>query len=172
MKGDKFEQKLMVRLSKGNRIDTTSCVLTEILSDYRAFKAEQTTAPASLVEFPCPTCGAEMFKTERRLNGDSWCRYGHKHPTKDFVRPVPSDKPASPSQEPLAVLADRKGWEIAQLKHLSPFPNVWEICLRPKGGQRGEWVGENWPDFDTYAAAEAKARAFLSSQPDVNKENV
>lgn len=47
------------------------------------------TAEASLVEFPCPTCGAERFKTERRLNGDSWCRFGHKHPTKDFVRPAP-----------------------------------------------------------------------------------
>ena len=46
------------------------------------------TANADIVELPCPTCGAERFKTERRPNGDSWCRYGHKHPTKDFVRPV------------------------------------------------------------------------------------
>lgn len=53
------------------------------------------TAEGSLVEYPCPTCGAERFKTERRINGDSWCRFGHKHPTKDFVRP------ASPAVEEL-----------------------------------------------------------------------
>ena len=58
MTEDKFEQKLMTRLSKGNRIDTTSYVLTEILSDYRAFKAEKPTE--GLVE--------ELLKIESELD--------------------------------------------------------------------------------------------------------
>ena len=53
-----------------------------------AAEKQKPEAPESFVTFPCPTCGAERFKTERRMNGDSWCRYGHKHPTKDFMRPA------------------------------------------------------------------------------------
>lgn len=67
---------------------------------------------------------------------------------------------------PLAVLADRKGYEIAQLNHRDPFPNTWDIILRPKGGPRNSWVGENWPDFDSYSIAEKYAREWLEKQED------
>lgn len=77
-----------------------------------------------------------------------------------------SEKQAPTEQEPLAVLADRKGYEIAHLRHYAPFPNNWEICLRPINGSRNEWVGEDWPDFDTYAAAEQAARNWLMGLED------
>lgn len=32
----------------------------------------------------CPTCGKPGTLRERRMNGDTTCETGHKHPSKDF----------------------------------------------------------------------------------------
>ena len=122
-------------------------------ADYAEFKAWKVPAPKTeaktvdSVEFPCPTCGAERFKTERRMNGDSWCRFGHKHPTKDFVRPA--------TLEPLAVLAVNKGCQVAWIGTYKSNPMMWSIEVQ--NAKKTEVF--NAP---TYAACEQLARTWLN----------
>ncbi len=72
--------------------------------------------------------------------------------------------PAAPSPEPLAVLAEQKGCWVSRSRHLK---DRWVINL--------DTLDYNIPDSppfisDTYAEAEAKARAYLEGLPDVDKE--
>jgi len=70
---------------------------------------------------------------------------------------------ATPAKdEPLAVLADRKGWWLSRSRH---YPDRWVLnfdSLNP------DYYGPlDKPIIaPTYAAAEAKARAYLESLPD------
>ena len=105
------------------------------------------------IEFPCPTCGAERFKTERRMNGDSWCRYGHKHPTKDFVRH------AAKVEEPLAVLADRKGKSILTVGPY--YTGKWVVTIS-NDGMNGECIAAE----ATLSECEAKCRQYLNTLKD------
>ena len=107
----------------------------------------------SEVEFPCPTCGEQRFKTERRINGDSWCRNGHKHPTKEFV-PKPSSPKESLAERLIKAAGGNAGFHIHQWED-----RTWELeCAAHifKGS--------------TYAICEAKAVAYLNSLPDSAKE--
>jgi len=128
--------------------------------------AQKPTAPPSVIEYPCPTCGEARFETERRIDGDSWCRNGHKHPTKDFICHAPTE---SIVEEPLAVLAKRKGfWKTITLNGVDSMANgfvsveiereVFDIRKEPKRSDM--FVAR------THAAAEAKARQYLNGIPD------
>lgn len=97
--------------------------------EFRIAHPDKPTAPASLVEFPCPTCGAERFKTERRPNGDSWCRYGHKHPTKDFKRPAPDKS---------ALVEELREWRKKPHTFLGMMEEFDEILSRHTGEQGKE----------------------------------
>lgn len=77
------------------------------------------------------------------------------------------DMPAVPSQEPLAVLADRKGvsFEVCPPSFYVHNVGVWDIGIgEPKKGLYTLFKAS------TYAEAEAKARAYLEGLPDVEKE--
>ena len=70
-----------------------------------------------------------------------------------------------PKEEPLAVLADRKGcflgsqWNGKE-HYINPFPG-WRIDVIKKDGSWAECC-----TGDTYPAAEAAAREYLNSLPD------
>lgn len=97
-------------------------------------------------------CGGASYKDH---NKDCWyrkmCEFLDSHPT-----------PAKPT-EPLAVLADRKGYHISrQVCRFKTTSPEWIINLEPN-------VYEHNPaNFfqPTYALAEAKARAYLTALAD------
>ena len=68
-------------------------------------------------------------------------------------------------EEPLAVLADRKGYVISRIDGRSDGDYKWAIGMtfQDEEGNEGKWKGFEAP---TYAAAEAKARKYLESLPD------
>ena len=72
------------------------------------------------------------------------------------------DMPAVPSQEPLAVLADRKGFTITAMPYTTKrFTRAWNIIVHTRHGDvASEWAG------DSFEFAEAKARAYLAGLPD------
>jgi len=83
---------------------------------------------------------------------------------------VLSRHPAAPSQEPLAVLADRKGFYEVRIQGPTKTVNAWDIELcseleDEEGSQR-----EKTFDEPIYASAESAARAYLESLPDVERE--
>ena len=67
--------------------------------------------------------------------------------------------------EPLAVLADRKGYYISRIDGNGEDSHRWEIGMF-QFTEEGEEV--NWKGFEapTYAECEAKARAYLNGLPD------
>ena len=67
--------------------------------------------------------------------------------------------------EPLAVLADRKGYEILWICHES---NEWCICMTDKASTPPP--GSELFKGPTYAECEAKARAFLAGLPQISSE--
>jgi hypothetical protein len=71
-------------------------------------------------------------------------------------------------EEPLAVLADRKGYVITRIDGKSDGDYRWAIGIR---FQDEEGIEGNWKGFEapTYAAAEAKARAYLEGLDDTGK---
>jgi len=67
-------------------------------------------------------------------------------------------------EEPLAVLAVRKGWDRV---HISEFRGSWYFSL---WGYGTDSPATKFPFEDTtYALAEAKARAYLEGLPDTGK---
>jgi len=88
----------------------------------------------------CKVCGNELLNMPC-----AYCSELEKH------------KP-TPAEEPLAVLADRKGMWIKEIVH----EDFWYILISDKShNTAGSRIVE-----DTYAEAESKARQYLHKLPD------
>ena len=76
-----------------------------------------------------------------------------------------ADLASAVAVEPLAVLADRKGYYISRIDGNGEDSHRWEIGMF-QFTEEGEEV--NWKGFEapTYAECEAKARAYLNGLPD------
>lgn len=66
--------------------------------------------------------------------------------------------------EPLAVLADRKGYGV----HAYRYDQMGDIYISLSKGHRNNWV-KRW-NAPTYAECEAKVRAYLKGLPDQKGE--
>ena len=84
------------------------------------------------------------------------------------------DNPATPTEsiaeEPLAVLADRKGFYSIEI--LPPTNDVedWDISLCTELSDNEGSQREKWFDAPTYSAAEAKARKWLNALPNLQEK--
>lgn len=70
--------------------------------------------------------------------------------------------PKPDTTEPLAVLADRKGYGV----HVYREDQVGDVYIRLSKGYRDNWITRYYEK--TYALAEAKAREYLSALPDTD----
>ena len=71
--------------------------------------------------------------------------------------------------EPLAVLADRKGYSIKQIERFAPnlpVPEEWYISIETEGLDVMGCPNGKIFTAPTHAACEAKARAYLDTLPD------
>ena len=118
----------------------------------------------------CPYCAGPI--AIRNPTGKCDHLYYPDYVNKDLKSTPAPLATAAKVEEPLAVLADRKGLEIAKIASYA-YPVGWLIHFTQKRQNTYDWGGVyEIPDKDsdnvyTYTACEAKARAYLESLEDV-----
>lgn len=141
---------LLAQLFKTDGDERTNCEYNLAIDD---------AIEAVLFHFPVTKSACSCGKTEvfHNLHGHIQCSACGKarcsHPT-----------PTKPT-EPLAVLADRKGYVITRIDGKSEGEYKWAIGIieQDEEGIEGNWKGFEAP---TYAAAEQAAREYLNKLED------